>query len=177
MAEIIKRGTQNLAFDGSVGYIGGKLVRRKGKTYYKHPWSKKLIALKFAVVKTPKNYYFFDKKGRPLKGIYKLGQFIFEFSKKNKIGYAMSVKGFKRYQNFFKFKRSFEKAKLKIGEALDFEEYNNSCFMGPEKGGKERIYIYKNLKISTYLFEDSDKEIIISIDPIRAVKVVPMVVY
>lgn len=175
MAEIIKRGTQNLIFDGSSGYIGGKLVRRKGRIYYKNPWSKKLITLRYAVVKTSKNYYFFNKEGRPVKGIYKLGQFVFDFSRKNKIGYAMSVKGFEKYQKAFKFKRNFEKTKLKIGEALDFEEYNNSCFMGPEGGGKERIYIYKNLKISTYLFEDNSKEIIISIDPVNAVKVVPMV--
>lgn len=161
--EIMEPKSKNLVFipvaERNKDY---KVTIKKCHLYVETDTSKSMLYLRNIALKTAKNYYYFNKKGKSLEGIHKLGDKLFDFSRKTKIGYAMKSKDFDRMQKLSTFKAPFAPLKDKLGEEIRFQEFDNSCFMGPDAGGKERLYFYKNIKVGTYIPEGG-AEIIISI--------------
>ena len=141
--------------DGTKTYSGKKpprilkttLVKKGGKVFYYTAKGKKTIP-KDRVILCKNKYYHFNKKGKIVSGLFVFKRCLYSFKKKDRIGYYMSKADFFRYQKLIKEGSSFKALQKEIGPEISMTE-DRGCYSTED--GMERIYVYKNILVSTFV--------------------------
>ena len=135
------------------------LMKVDGKYYY-YTKKGKRIRPRNTVVLSGKKYYYFNKKYKNKKGKMVVKDKLYNFAHRDKLGWYMTAKEYKKYAKATKEGASYAELKKLIGEAKSYEE-TEGCYAPP---APEKIYFYGNFTVNTYLPLDGSEEKIIGVE-------------
>ena len=135
------------------------LMKVDGEYCYYNKKGKK-IKPKDTVVLSGNKYYYFDDKYKNKNGKVVVKDKLYNFAHKDKLGWYMTVKEYKKYAKAIKEGALYSNLKKLIGKAKSYEE-GEGCYAPP---APERVYNYGNFVVSTYIPVDGSGEKIIGVE-------------